>query len=249
MTLSLFCTGVAGIMSRRVREWQKRIIMSQDLNQLNIKVRDALEAFLVSLQERAAHLIKQPWADIRPEIESLAQSLQEQNAGLVVDEPSKSHLARSSLLLAAYRVLTPLIDDRSLVRENLQIALDDRVKQDVAAYLVERFDISSAMPEQAFERAAVNLKKIGDRKFGRAFIYQQEILTETQGVTVVRKCFFNDFFRANNARELLPLLCAGDELWMNELNQPKYGVRAFRTALLSQGDTVCRFHITRVNSS
>jgi len=222
--------------------------MLQDSNQLNVQMKAGVAAFLIALQDQAAHLIKQPWADIRQEIEFLAQSLREKNAGLAVDEPSKSHLLRSSLLLAAYRVLVLLIGDRSLLLTNLQIALDDRVKQNVAAYLVERFDISPAAPGQAFDRVSVNLKKIGDRKFGCTFIYQQEILTETQGVTVVRKCFFHDFFRANNALELLPLLCAGDELWMNELNQPKYGIKAFRTALLSQGDTVCRFHITRVNS-
>jgi len=143
--------------------------MLQDSNQLNVQIKVGVVAFLIALQEQAAHLIKQPWADIRQEIEFLAQSLREKNAGLAVDESSKSHLVRSSLLLAAYRVLAPLIGDRSLLLTNLQIALDDRVKQNVAAYLVERFDISPAAPGQAFDRASVNLKKIGDRKFGRTF--------------------------------------------------------------------------------
>jgi len=221
--------------------------MTEDSNQLDVQVKAIAATFLTPLRERVAHLIERPWLDVQQEIEALAQSLRDENANRVVDEPSKNHLVHSSLLLSAYRVLSSLIDDKALLLEDLYGALYDELKQGVEAYLVERFDISPSAPEEAFAKASVNLKKIGDKKFGRAFVYEREVLDRTQGVTVIRKCFFNDFFRANGTLELLPLLCRGDELWMNELNKPKYGVKAFRTALLSKGDDVCRFHITKVN--
>jgi len=220
--------------------------MPEDSNQPGVQVKAITATFLTPLRERLSHLIERPWQDVQQEIEARVQSLREENANRVVDEPSKSHLVRSSLLLAAYRVLLSLIDDRALLLEDLYGAFYDELKRGVEAYLVERFDISPGAPEEAFDKASVNLKKIGDRKFGRAFVYEREVLDETQGITVVRKCFFNDFFRANGALELLPLLCAGDDLWMDELNKPKYGVKALRTAILSKGDNVCRFHITRV---
>lgn len=221
--------------------------MPKDSDWIDARAETIAATFLAPLQERVAHLAKRPWTDVQREIEALAQSLREENAKLVVDEPSESHLTRSSLLLSAYRVLSPLIDDRALLQEGLYSALYNELKQGVGAYLVERFDISPDAPGEAFAKASVNFKKIGDERFGRTFIYEREVLDETQGVTAVRKCFFNDFFRANGALELLPLLCAGDELWMDELNKPKYGVKAFRTALLSKDDDACRFHFTRVN--
>lgn len=221
--------------------------MPKGSNWLDARTKAVAVAFLTTLRDGVVHLTGQPWVDVQRDIEALAQSLVAGNAHRVIDEPSAFHLVRSSLLLSAYRILTPLIDDRTLLLDGLYNALYDELKKEVEAYLVERFDISPAAPEEAFDKASVNFKKIGDEKFGRAFIYEQEVQDEIQNITVVRRCFFNDFFRANDALEVLPLLCAQDDLWMKELNKSKYGIKAFRTALLSRRDDVCRFHFTRMN--
>jgi hypothetical protein len=221
--------------------------MLKDLNQFDSQVEADTTTFLAILRRQVIHLIKQPWLDIQKEIEVLGQTLQEENNDLVVDKPSKSHLARSSLLLSAYRVLTHLIDDRTLLLEGLYEAFYHEQKRGVEDYLVERLGISYTAPEEAFGKASVNFKEIGDKKFGCTYIYDREVLDKTKSINVIRKCFFNDFFRANNALELLPLLCAGDDLWMDELNKAKYGVKTFRTTLLSKGDDGCRFHIIKVN--
>ena len=221
--------------------------MTENSNELEAQVTAFALSFLSPLERRVASFTRQPWAEVSSEIEDCAQTIVAVNAFQIVDAPSQSHLLLSSFLLAAYRVLSPLIADKKFLRESLFDALYGEAKKNVAAYLAERFGITPDAPEKAFEKAAANFKKIGDSKFGRAFIYEQEVLNDREAVTIVRKCFFNDFFRANNGLEVLPLLCAGDELWMEELSQPKYRVKAFRTALLSKGDDVCRFHFVRAN--
>ena len=185
--------------------------MVEDANRFDVQ--GIAASILSPLQKQVVRLIERPWVDIQQDIERLAQSIQAENANLVVDKPSKFHLVRTSLLLAAYRVLSALISDQSLLLTSLQNALNDRVEQSVEAYLMERFGISpGASPEEAFSKASINFKKIGDQKFGRTFLYEQEVLDERQSVIVVRKCFFHDFFRANGALELLLLFCAGDDL-------------------------------------
>lgn len=221
--------------------------MLEELNWLDAQAKAIVAAFITTLGDGVGHILEQPWTKVQRDIVTLTQSLAEENAHRAIDKPSESHLLRSSLLLAAYRVLLPLIEKRALLQEKLHVALYGEIEQAVEAYLVKRFGISPDAPEEAFDKASVNFKKIGDEKFGRAFIYEREMQDEAQSINIIRKCFFNDFFRANEALELLPLLCAGDELWMEELNKPKYGVRSFRTALLSKGDDACRFHFMRAD--
>ena len=64
----------------------------------------------------------------------------------------------------------------------------------------------------------------------------------------IHQCFFNDFFRANGAPELTALFCRVDNLWMDELANPKYRVRAERPTALGFGDDVCRFQFTNTDT-
>ena len=63
--------------------------------------------------------------------------------------------------------------------------------------------------------------------------------------TRINKCLFNDFFRQHGAPELTSIFCALDSMWIDELHQPKYGVRFERPTTLAGGDDACRFQFSR----
>lgn len=218
--------------------------MAENTNTFDSQVETTYRTFINSIGEQVVRLIKQPWPRVRQEIQRQSGLLQVSYASWVIDNQSKSHLMQSSLILSAYQVLSPLLNDKAQVLEIVGNTLMSGLEEQVEAYLERRFGISQAAPEEAYEKS-VNFKTLGERIFGRTFVYEREIQDETQRINVIRKCFFNDFYHVNYAHELLSKVCAVDEVWMAELNKPKYGVKAFRTTLLSKGEDGCRFHLIR----
>ena len=53
---------------------------------------------------------------------------------------------------------------------------------------------------------------------------------------MIQRCFFNDFLRGNQVPELIPVLCACDNIWADEIKKEKHGVTFQRPSLLSLGD-------------
>ena len=62
---------------------------------------------------------------------------------------------------------------------------------------------------------------------------------------MIQRCFFNDFLRGNQAPELIPVLCACDNIWADEIKKEKHGVTFQRPSPLSLGDDACRLQIER----
>jgi hypothetical protein len=154
-----------------------------------------------------------------------------------------------SVILAAYRILLTMIENKDQVLKILQAMIGDLLKETIEDYLVSRFGITQDAPEKAFEMACSNFKKRGEEQMGSAFVYEQEISEQTRCVVNLRKCFFNDFFRDNSAPEVTPVLCTGDNVWMEELNKPKYVVRVERTKTLAEGGDACDFNFYKVNTN
>ena len=117
--------------------------------------------------------------------------------------------------------------------------------QSVSQSPVNRFGISEDAPEEAFSRIAENFKRRGEERFGKAFVYVQDVQDETRSFTNIHRCFFNDFFRANGAPEVTPLFCALDNVWAAALQNGRYGVRFDRPTTLANGDDVCRFQFSK----
>lgn len=154
-------------------------------------------------------------------------------------------LAFAWLVLIAYRVLRRFVGrDRAL--SILESALSRAFRKHMHEYLEDRFGISQSRPEEAFDRIAENYKTRGERLFGPRFTYVQAIQTEHQSHTHITQCLFNDFFRAHGAAEVLPLFCAVDSIWIEELHQPRYRTRFERPTTLAEGDDACRFCFSRV---
>ena len=137
------------------------------------------------------------------------------------------------------------MSDRDALLDLLRQTMAEPLQAHMQVYLTQRFGIQPDVPAEAFEAAATNFKPRGEQSFGEAFQYEQEVQTPEQSFVNIRRCFFNDFFRANEAPELTPLFCFMDTLWADALHEGAYNVRFDRPTTLAAGDDMCRFQFTR----
>ncbi len=201
--------------------------------------------FLDTLTEKLAQMLPDQATALIDEIEAAVPAIRESNQSRVVDEPSQNHLELTSLILASYRELSNVMSDRDAILNLMRQTMAEPLKDHMQVYLTQRFGIEPDVPSEAFEAAASNFKQRGEQSFGNAFQYEQEVHTSEQSFVNIRRCFFNDFFRANDAPELTPLFCYMDTLWADALHEGAYNVRFDRPTTLAAGDDMCRFQFTR----
>ena len=101
-------------------------------------------------------------------------------------------------------------------------------------------------PAEAFAMVSENFEARGQARFGAAFEYVSDVQDATRSFTNIRRCGFNDFFRANRAPEVTRVFCALDIAWADEMERRRLGVRFERPTTLARGDDACRFQFTRV---
>jgi hypothetical protein len=210
--------------------------------------RDVLETFT---RELGAAIERGPPATAI-DAEALAAAMKDSfeaavaaNREAIVDKPSELHLQRCSAILAGYRALSALVDDEAWTLAVLQDAVVAPRMATVREWLAERMGVDASAPDEAFAATSANFKARGDRVFGKAYAYEQEVEDEDRNFVNVTRCFFNDFFRRNEAPELTRLCCALDMLWADELNEGAYNVSFERPATLAEGDDCCRFQFSR----
>ncbi len=201
--------------------------------------------FLGAVRPQIRDLHGRSWEEIETAIRDRMIKLTEQNKARMIDAPSRQWLLLASMVLAAYRELLPLVGDEQTGLSILRDAMAAPFKERLTSYIADRFGISQDAPEQAFNRIAENFKARGEERFGQAYTYVQEVQDEGRSFVNIQKCFFDDFFRANGAREVTPIFCAVDNLWAEELEKPQYGVRFERPTTLARGDDMCRFQFTK----
>ena len=185
------------------------------------------------------------WQEIEASVRARAAMLVEQNEARAIDDPSRQWLLVSSIILAAYQELQPLVGDTQAMLSVLRNAMAAPFKERLTAYIADRFGISQDAPEEAFTRIAENFKARGEERFGQAYSYVQEVQDEGRCFVNIQKCFFNDFFRANGKPELTLIFCSMDNLWAEELEKPCYGVRFERPTTLAQDGDMCRFQFSK----
>jgi len=151
-------------------------------------------------------------------------------------------------VLIVYRALRPMVGEER-ARGAIQNLLSRQFRRHTQAYLEDRFGITQDAPGEAFARIAENYQARGERLFGSGFLYVQATQAHDRSDTHIRKCLFNDFFRAHGAPELTRVFCALDAIWVEELHRPRYGVRFERPTTLAAGGDACRFEFSRVPGS
>jgi len=150
----------------------------------------------------------------------------------------------SWVILIVYRLLKIFFgQDRSVAIVHSR--LERRFKNDMPSYIAHRFGITPDAPQSAFDRIAENYVPLGQKLFGSGFSYVPAVHDNDRSFTHINKCLFNDFFRQHGAPELTSIFCALDSIWIDELHQPKYGVRFERPTTLAGGDDACRFQFSR----
>ncbi len=205
---------------------------------------EAIAAHLLeAMQSQLPHVHGRSWEEIKDAIFTRTATLADQNAARVIDGLSQQWVIFCSFLLAAYRELQPHAGDAGEVLSILRKAMAGVMKE--RSTLADRFGISQDAPEEALARIAENCKRRGEEQYGQGWTFVQDVQDEMHSFINIEKCFFNDFFRANDAPEMTPLFCAMDSLWSDELEQPRYGVHFARPTTLAQGDDMCRFQFTK----
>jgi len=214
------------------------------------RVRASIDEAIVTDLLKAARpqitdLYGQSWQEFVASVRGRATILAEQNEARAIDAPSRQWLLLSSIILAAYQELRPLVDNAQAVVSILRYAITVPFMEHLTSYIADRFGISQDAPEEAFTRIAENFKVRGEKRFGKAYTYVQEVQDNRRSFINIQNCFFNDFFRANGIPELTLIFCALDNLWTEELEKPCYGVHFECPTTLAQGADMCRFHFTK----
>ena len=202
------------------------------------------EMFLTQLERRVNPLLPAGSIFPRSAIDACTRGLILENRSRVVDDPSDNYVAYASFILACYRELSSAGLDRSENLKTLGRVMADIRRSNVRTHLKDRFGLSLSGMEDAFETVSANFKRIGEKQYGKSFIYEQDLRNSERNFVNIRKCFFHDFLDANQTPELNPLFCALDYIWAEELEK-SCGVYFKRPTLLSRGEDMCRFQFFR----
>jgi len=198
------------------------------------------------LKPRVTHLIDKPWAEISQQIRDFEQSLEKNNAWRVEDEKGAIHLKTGCTILAIYRSLEPLFEDKQELLDIIKAMVDSvAFREGAETFLSSRLGINPQDPLKAWDQLCSNFLRHGQEEYGAAWIYEQGIKDNNRFFVNIRKCGFADFFLENGAREVLYLLCAVDYIWADALE--KYDIKFLRPTTLSEGGDACRFQFFKIN--
>lgn len=194
------------------------------------------------LRDELPYFLRKSSSDVQREIEQLQSPLRERSAHFVKDELSTKFVKILSTLVAIYRILLTTIN-RERALGIIQGLIYERYQP--AGFLFARFGITQKAPDKAFEmikRNPENVKKV----FSKEFTPKVEVSDDTQFVYGYDKCFFDEFFRSNDAPEMLGVFCSLDSIWASELEKPKYGGLKCDYTPRGEKKPFCRFLITKI---
>jgi L-2-amino-thiazoline-4-carboxylic acid hydrolase len=219
--------------------------MSELLDRMEPFAEEMRREVLEDLGRRISPIVEQPWDALRQRIHRLDPVLQEASAWRVKDPQGAVCLKVSCTLLAIYRTLSPLFEDKQELLAIMKAVIDAiHFKGGTDAFLREHFGICPDAPDDAWDQICTNFISKGQERFGSGWVVEQGIKDQRRCFFNFTKCGFADFFLAHDAREVLYLLCATDYIWGDAL--AKYGIRFERPTTLSEGADACRFQLFSV---
>ena len=200
---------------------------------------------LADLKRRLPADSARPWSEVEAEVAAMAERVCRDRSGLSPDQAGADKMGYAAIVLAAYRVLSARGISRETLLKELKQTMCAELHGRIKDYLAERFGVRPGDEGRAMELIQANFIDIGRINFGRGWSYRREPTDDDRCWVVIEKCLFNDFFRAVGEPDLIPLFCAVDTVWAEELARPEYGVRFDRPSLLAHGDSGCRFRFSR----
>ena len=202
-------------------------------------VRSLVSAVRIALPEASLD-----WEAVASEADQRVEELVRDNTHIVRDLPGEQWLRTCSIVLATYEQLKPSIAGARLLPLFYE-AMAAPFRAQIGNYLEARFGITDDAPQEAFARISENFQKRGEERFGLAFRYAADVRDGERHFINIERCFFNEFFRANHAREVTSLFCKLDTVWADVLEQPRYGVRFERPTTLARDGDACRFQFRK----
>ena len=170
------------------------------------------------------------------------------NQDLVTDKVNLRNVMLTSGILALYRMTKSVLGDQERAIDITLQVLENEFVKTIDEYMVRRFDIHQDKPQESFDKVARNFIGLGKRGFGTGFSYEPDVKTADRTWVNISRCFFNDFFRSNNAPEVTRVMCALDIVWAKKLKTGGHNVRFERPATMAEGGEVCQFHFDKVTN-
>lgn len=197
--------------------------------------------YLKALRDRLTRLLPSQKNEVCHEIERLTGELSEKNKAMIVDKASRADLGMTTIVLASYRALLPYINENETVINLLQDAFTSIGQRWIKLYtrLILRFS-----RDPFHTMIGVSQKRA--KKYSGTFTFEYDGDGKTWFTSTVKKCFYHDFFVANDAPELTCVFCAGDKNWFDEIDPAKHGFKFERPTTLGYGGSECPFQFKRV---
>lgn len=159
------------------------------------------------------------------------------------DEATRGHHWAACLVLAADRILRASLPDHRERRMAIESALLEPGARQIRFFT----RLMLLFSQDRFKTLADYAERRVPPRYGGAFSFMTLESTNDAFVQGVSKCFYNDYFRAHGAPDLIQVFCAFDKLWIDEIKASRDKVRFDRPTTLANGDDFCRFAFKRVN--
>ena len=210
-------------------------------NNQNLLERSFRKQYLNILRNQMTKLSRNQKNEICRETERLADKLIKENEAMIVDRAARTHIRMTTPVPASYRVLLPHFKDSESVISNREEAFGGIGKRWIKLYtrLMLRFS------RDPFSRIIEVSKKRIENNYGRTFRFEYSGDGQNQFIITTKKCFYHDFFAANDIPELTYGFCNGDKNGFEEIKPEKHGFHFERPTTLGYGGSECPFKFTR----
>ncbi|WP_274630747.1 L-2-amino-thiazoline-4-carboxylic acid hydrolase [Arvimicrobium flavum] len=178
-------------------------------------------------------------------IDKMAVQFAEKHSGFGADQASAGIVEYVGEVLGSWLALKDKGLDDGAVRDALVGALSIWVRENAESYAEARLGIRRDQPDQAFENARANFKTRGEARFGSQFRYQVDVADDKRAHFGITRCLFNDLLRAAGYPQVIPVFCAMDIVWAQEVTHKRYNLDFTRPTTLAAGDDKCRFQFDR----
>ncbi len=196
------------------------------------------------LKKRLVHIPANQIDELFEEASARASEFIIKNEISISDIEELDLLIFGGRLLGLYRAITPILG-QAAARSAISYAMNETVQGDVSYYLARKFGIFQEKAESAFDILSNELVKRSEEPSGKIFTLEIESRDEMNLAVCLKKCFFNDFFERSSAKELTYLICSIEDIWIEELERPKYGINISRSTTLADGAKACKYCLSR----
>jgi hypothetical protein len=197
--------------------------------------------YLNILRQHIPELSSNQKNEICRETKWLADKLTRENEAMIVDRAARTHLGMTALVLASYRVILPHFKDSESVISALEGTFTGVGKRWIKLYTRLMLGFS----RDPFSTMIGVSKKRIENKYGKTFVFEYSGDGRNNFVITTKKCFYHDFFVANDIPELTRVFCSGDNNWFDEIKPEKHGFKFERPLTLGYGGSECPFIFTR----